>query len=267
VVNSIVRHVQAAGGRFLEMTKYFNDGELWLPVSEAVAREKVSHALRDKLPLDSKGSVFCRLKAGISNLSLEYGTKDDYTYDLITSLVLSTDLPRMEHASDKLVEGILFQELKKLLNSHAAMLRKYNRNPEHAMHKKSVSTSNSSKCAWIQDPCDMIPIDDIMAITDYSEGSNHDLSANNLYQSTSIASVVYSIVPCKSLIIGNDEELCKIQNYFFDYPISCDEQELKDETIYRFSDLETPRWDLPENFSEKDCEDLIASLDHHSSIY
>jgi hypothetical protein len=247
VVYSIVRQVQAAGGRFLVRRKYCNHGELWTPVTPSVAREKVSHALRDKYPPDSQGSVYCRLKTYITNLSLLFGLKDDDVYDLITSFILCTDLPRMEHASDNYIKEILFHKIAQLLKSHAVMLHKLILNLEDSNNNKLATSTNSKTYVKIQEPCDNSSVD-FMIIKEPLKSCYYDSSVD--YQSQSISKVPATCsTSLFSFFIESDDEL----------QIAFDEKN-EDHVYHEFPYVKFSIEDLPESFSEKDCEDLIATL-------
>jgi hypothetical protein len=247
VVYSIVNQVHAAGGRFLVRNKYFNNGELWTSVSPTIAREKVSHALRDKYPLDTQGSVFCRLKAEITNLTLRLGVKDDCLYDLITSFILSTALPRMEHASDNYIEDILFQRIAQQFKYHVMMLHKQIVSPKHTAHHKSMTISKPRACDKIHNTC-VSSLVEYTIKSEYLKICNHDLSADNQSRWISIAPEIDLKYPF-SWFVERDNE----------FQISFSEQ-MDSNMDHKFSDFEFSNGDLPESFSEKDCEDLISTL-------
>jgi hypothetical protein len=251
VVNSIVNQVQLAGGRFLERTKHLQYGEIWSPVNPALARQKVAHALRDKYPLDSEGKVFRRLKTDIASLSWQFGIWEDHLYHMINCYVLNTDLPRMEHASDNYIEGILFQEIAHLLNTQAelAMHNKKVMNKDHFMSIESIPKDKLRKCPAVNSHKDGI-CSRCMIVSDVTTSINNDLA-------TAIDNHLMNNVPAKCTAISCIH-LDDIEKYNLSFIDEFDHKLDKSLEVGMLMD------DLPEGFSEKDCEELVSSLDHLS---
>jgi hypothetical protein len=262
VVNNIVRQVHAAGGRFLEKSTTFCYQRLWLPVSPTIARDKVSHALRDKFPPDSQGGVYCKIKSHIANVSLQCGIKIDFLYELITSHVLSIDLPRMEHASDNYVESILFQKATELLNSHVTIINKSKiTDPDHSRCINPGSSYTSSISTNIKKNGN-IALTDCMITMKELEFGNLESYANDQNEPIIMMPAICSTVP-SNIFMGKDEDYQELESYL-DH-IFCN-NDIHGQIVDRFFDIQTARWDLPESFSDKDCEDLIATLDNHALI-
>jgi hypothetical protein len=153
----------------------------------------------------------------------------------------------MEHASDNYVEEILFQKIAQLLKSNALMLHQLILHPEHSVHSKLVKFSKHGTYTMNLNPRDASLID-CMIIREHSNGFNHDLSLDHQFQSISIVPVMHSTPP-SSVFIEIDDG----------HQIACNEQ-IDSLLYYEFTDFEFVRGDLPESFSEKECEDLVASL-------
>jgi hypothetical protein len=122
VVQSIYNAVREAGGRFL--TKQRKDDTFFVEVSEVVAREKISHALRDKLPADHLNAVKAKLLRETS-CSRRYG---DEIFVAANARILRVDLPdRLQSMAvpqnrqcDDRVDQILADELDTFCNQQAA---------------------------------------------------------------------------------------------------------------------------------------------------
>jgi hypothetical protein len=231
VVNSIVNQVQLVGGRFLELTKHLNNEIFWSLVIPNVAREKVAHALRDKYPLDSERIGFRTLKNNIANFSRRNDLKEDDLYDLVNSYILTTDLPSMKNASDSYIEEILFKELARLLNTQAEMemLKKFVVNDNPFTQIESIVKSIPRKYPKFDSPLDFMRF--------------HCMHETE--------------------IINNDSVIESITQLINIEPARCTAIDV--DFLRSFDDVQYCGFvinDLPENFSERDCEELISTLDY-----
>ena len=86
--------MREAGCRFLE--KLEREEDVWLQVSEKVAREKVSHALRDKSPVSTLTDAKSRLKRRLADPN---NKTDDYHFIAANKRLLRVDLPEIDHAT------------------------------------------------------------------------------------------------------------------------------------------------------------------------
>lgn len=87
VVESIYNQIRESGGRFL--IKKRKDDTFFVEVTESVAREKISHALRDKLPADELNELKAKLQREVA-CSQRYG---DEIYKAANARLLRIDLP------------------------------------------------------------------------------------------------------------------------------------------------------------------------------
>lgn len=113
VVHSIYNQIIESGGRFL-VRRCYNDDHYVL-LSDKAAREKISHALRDKLPLSFLGNVKNKLQRRQRG-ALSESRFIEEAYIAANALLLRVHLPQARHASDDYVEIILTGELEKMCN-------------------------------------------------------------------------------------------------------------------------------------------------------
>lgn len=116
VVHSLYHQIIDNGGRFLVEQTTRNNGPYYTPASDKTAREKISHALRDKFPLSSLGDVKIKLheqrRGGL--LSTRFV---DETFMAANTLILQVKLPQNRHTSDIHVEGLLTAELYRMCSN------------------------------------------------------------------------------------------------------------------------------------------------------
>ena len=109
VVDSIVDQIREAGGRFVEKVE-----DHFFQVSEKVAREKVSHALREKCPLTTLTDLESSLRRRLSDPNRK---TDEYHFIAANERLLRVDLPDSEHATEKAVRNILTTEIQSMFVS------------------------------------------------------------------------------------------------------------------------------------------------------
>jgi hypothetical protein len=111
VVQSLVRQIRQAGGRFLE--NHDPHQEMWIQVSDKVMRGKVSHALRDKhfhANLEFAKTIMCSIHLRTGDRQRIDG--DDNFVAVVNERLLRVELPdERKCASGSNVECILTHEI------------------------------------------------------------------------------------------------------------------------------------------------------------
>jgi hypothetical protein len=215
VVNSILQQIEIAEGRFLEKTS--SNMDHLILVSAPVSRLKVSHALRDKLPLNTIQ------RAKVKLLELFKHGSDDGIYNIINALIFRTCLDQCDQGRGNQVEKFLSKAVCDFLERCIDRGKGWN--------EKSVH-SNSTPIAYIQKGKD-------------SEPENLCFLVNRIMVLASIASEAKI-----------SDLNCQIQHTLVENTLKGSIHDDDSVTEYFLVD------DLPQNFTEDDCEKLVASLDH-----
>jgi hypothetical protein len=259
VVNSIVTQIQKAGGRFLERSRHCE--HLWYPVFPSVARQKVSHALRDKCATNPLSNAISELKARILDQSLLFLQREDDIFDEISSIILNATLPQMEHASDQLVTTILAFEVEKFLE---------------------MSIAPTWLCSSVNLDVEKGRVETDGTLLKVPSNENNGKEVQNQVVSFDIARIVSTSDNCEiqGKMTSDDQSSknqiqCKKGDGFLNFNKRGRSKHL-DDSFYPLIDssskdssctTSTEMWDLPENFTANDCEELVASLDHLSSMF
>ena len=244
VVDSIVDQIREAGGRFVE--KVARDQDVWLQVSEKVAREKVSHALRDKCPLSTLADAKSSLKRRLADPNRK---TDDYHFIAANERLLRVDLPESDHATDEAVEYILTTEIESIgvaastVSDDSLMVAE--------QPKVSISSPPSAR------PREVIPD----PVVSRDSGGKRD-------------GLVYAI--CADNIFGRRfSSLDRKTNDMFWSLNTSFEPDLVPRNVFLgvdcfFDDIDDEDWndvgDLPQDFNADDCENLGAMLDFAISL-
>jgi hypothetical protein len=298
--------VQQLEGRFLERCD--ENGDFWFPVSLEIARRKVSHALRDKFPLEALDKSFCSLKAKIKLCSVKCNMEEDCLYDAINLRVLQACIPSMEHASDTYVKTLLTIEVDKCICS---LQKRYNESTlestfqklsnestlEATFQKRSneptleatfqkLSNKSTSVAEQVRAQCKLPSFDHLQSsacengtflnlscqfyhdITDIDWKARNPLCENLGFNTSAISSSSLDLWPFTfSHTIAFDRDVfhsitqqqeLDINNIAID-DLLVDSQGKIHPTLKRLGDL-------PQGFTAKDCESLLDSLDHTSTM-
>jgi hypothetical protein len=222
VVDSILQQIEMVDGRFLE--KASSNENHWVIVPAKVARLKVSHALRDKLPLNTIQKAKIKLVELFKHHSRRTDVSDDGIYNIINAMVFRTCLDNCDQACGNHVEMELSKVICNFLERFINLGKESN--------EKSVVGSNGIEISCIHQVQD-------------SEPENLCTLVNRIMMLASIAS------EAKISDIKYQVRYTLVEDNFkgiFHDDVS--------ETEYFLVD------DLPQNFTEDDCEQLMASLDH-----
>ena len=246
IVESIVDQIRAAGGRFLE--KIDRDQDFWIQISERCAREKVSHALRDKYPLSTLTDAKSRLKRRLADPNRK---TSDYHFIVANERLLRADLPDNVYATDEAVECILTTEIESI----------------------GVSVSTVSDSLFVEEQ-PQVPISSLpRALT--REVNPHPVVSQ--YSNGKRDGLVYA--SCSDEIFGRRYSSldCKTNDMFWNLNTSFDSA-LVPHNVVLGEDIDDEDnehgdfvdWnddgDLPHDFTADDCENLVAMLDFASSL-
>jgi hypothetical protein len=285
VVNSIVTHVHHLGGRFLEK----NDGtkESWFPVSSEVARRKVSHALRDKFPFNPIQKSFNSLKARINDCAYKCGVAEERLFDEINLRILQAFLPNMDHASDAYVENLLAAEVDEVLTTHLKVMEFTLPDEPILMTAQNIPEVEPSLITYHQTSCNGDErFLDLQFISDYFVRDSKREYESKIIDRYCKAEEFPTT--CKHRISSNErgmyfnflrlEELDFIDNSLNEmsvdsqmeiHPLDMVDDEFDSLSVDSLGDIH-PAFDmvgdLPQGFTAHDCEILLDSLDHLSSM-
>jgi hypothetical protein len=167
--------MREAGCRFLE--KLEREEDVWLQVSEKVAREKVSHALRDKSPVSTLTDAKSRLKRRLADPN---NKTDDYHFIAANERLLRVALPDSEHKTDEAVEKILTAEIESIgvisastvSNSFLGEEQRHASWLDHKINGMFSSLNTSYEPARI--PCNLVLGDDLFYDDIDDEDTEHE---------------------------------------------------------------------------------------------
>ena len=243
VVESIVDQIRAAGGRFVEKLK--QDHDFWIQVSDKVAKEKVSHALRDKYPLSTLADAKSRLKRRLADPNRE---TNDYHFIAANERLLRIDLPDTEYATDEAVEYILTAEIESIGVTGSDSL--------FVEERPQVSISSPPRALTRE-------VNPHPVVSQYSDGKRDGL----VYASCSgeIFGRRYSSLDHKT------NDMSWNLNTSFESALALRNVVLGEDRLYvEIDDEDFADWnndgDLPHDFTADDCENLVAMLDFASSL-
>jgi hypothetical protein len=267
VVNSIVKQVQQLEGRFLERCD--EHGACWLPVSSDIARRKVSHALRDKFPMEPLQKSFGELKARIKLCFVKCNVEEDRLYDKLNMRVLQALLPNMDHASDAYIENLLTYEVEQFISSLLRFADESSAQAKQVMSQMELHSIAYSECLSHDDDnfqttefqfevfmgeidckarnnsCNDLGFNEAAANVEKSEErevtnkytSCHDLNVHHSFSKDKKPDIAATLLD--DLLVDAEGKVHPIVNSF---------------------------GDLPQGFTANDCEKLLASLDHLSNL-
>ena len=261
LVKTIVNQIRAAGGRFLE--KLERDKDLWLEVSEKVAREKVSHALRDKHPLSTLTDTMSKLTRRLADPNHK---TDDKHFIAANERLLRAHLPDNEHAKDDAVEHILTAEIESIrpneaildpvlslfVEEHPHVLisspNSVPRRPKQVSARQDINQDSHGR--WDGLVC--------ASRSDESFGrcfSSLDQKTNDVFWNLS-TTFEPSLVP--SNVVLGDDRVYDVLHF--------DDDDDDDDSAHEVVADWNNDGDLPHDFTADDCENLVAMLDVASSL-
>ena len=224
MVDSILQQIERAGGRFLEKVSTSEDH--LVVVSAKVSRLKVTHALRDKLPLNPVERAKIKLNELFKHHSITNEDRNESIYNLINAMIFHTSLHHYDHACsnhvEKVLSKIIIEFLEKIIDGR-----------KESNKKAFVGYSTiSSRIHEVEN----------------SERKNQYSLVDRVMMLASLASETKMKIPfdVEPQIESTSVE-GSIKRLFND-------ERLEMEPIF----VE----DLPQGFTEDDCEQLVASLDN-----
>lgn len=261
VVASVLCQIRDSGGKFLIL----NVDDKVVLATEKMAKEKISHALRDKTPFPGMKVAREQLRRRLGNHASRC---EHYHYLVANERILQVDLPSDQHAADDKVERILTEEIE-LLSSNSP----HNDDVAVTIASTAQLQSVSSSTEDLRQPTPPILQDE--------------------ESSWKIANVVNARSSRVSSSCGKQESLESQQSWgehftrremvneasmntrkksetpFGTFLLMSDDeagQNLLEEEEDVISDWWNLSEDLPPNFTEDDCENLVAMLDYASSL-
>lgn len=255
VVASVLRQIRNAGGRFLVL----NADEKVVLASEKVAKEKISHALRDKTPFEGMKVARERLRI---RLGEDASPCEHYHYLVANERLLRVDLPSDQHAADDKFERILAEEIE-LLSYHrdapvagGATSIAFNKQPQFSA-SSSVEDPRQIKPPNVQEG---LP----RKIGDVINGRSN-VFGHSRPQSRSVWGELFTR---EMIDEANTSSSWRTETEFEPSLVMSDgqsENDLLEEEEDVIADWNLSE-DLPHNFTEDDCENLVAMLDYASSL-
>jgi hypothetical protein len=223
VVDSILQEIESAGGRFLEKVAT-QVGDHLIVVSAKTSRLKVSHALRDKIPLNTIQKAKIRLRELFKHHTMKNENSEESVYNAINDMIFHTSLDHYGNTCgnhlEKVIGKVIIDFLERII--------------DRSKDKESASV-----------PC-MTKINCMHKVENPEREDPFSL-VNRIMKLASVASEtrmktpfnVENKIQCRSFE-GS------IERFFYDHV---------SETESFFVE------DLPQTFTADDCEQLVASLD------
>jgi hypothetical protein len=223
VVDSILQQIESAGGRFLEKASTHEEDHL-IVVCAKVSRLKVSHALRDKIPLNAIQKAKIRLRELFKHHTMKNEDSEENVYNAINAMIFHTSLDHHDNTCGNHVEKVLGKLIIDFLQTIIGR-RKDNENA-------SVHCMTKFNCMQEIENC---------------VRENRFSLVNRIMILASLASETRMKIPF-------DIE-CKMQCRSFEGSNKKFFHDQVSETDSIFVE------DLPQTFTADDCEQLVASLD------
>lgn len=239
VVHSLYNQILDNGGRFL-VKRGKGDQEFYVTVSDKVAREKISHALRDKFPLSSLRNIKAKLQQQRRGDSASQRLVDDPFIDA-NDMLLQVELPEARHASDDHVEIILTAELETMCNA-----KKQQQQQEDQEQDEAGDISPSPVTCTIAPDIQPVPL--------------VPLSSPRCHDATAAAAAQVSPLPFY-YFYHNDSSHQNTGD-----STSVNSSIFGDDEASLYSSFDVANGFLPQTFSPKDCQDLVRVLDFATTL-
>lgn len=264
VVASVLCQIRDSGGKFLIL----NVDDKVVLATEKMAKEKISHALRDKTPFPGMKVAREQLRRRLGNHASQC---EHYHYLVANKRILQVDLPSDQHAADDKVEHILTEEIE-LLSSNSP----HNDDCVGATITIASTTqpqSVASSTVNRRQPTPPILQDEELPwkIADVVDARPSRVSSNCGNQESQESQQSWGEHFTRREMV-NEESMNtrkKSETPFGNFLLLSDDEagqnlpEEEEDVIAEWWNLSE---DLPQNFTEDDCENLVAMLDYASSL-
>lgn len=254
VVQSLYNQIREAGGRFL--VKRRQDDYL-IQVPDKVAREKISHALRDKFPRSTLRDVKAKLRRGLSPNRFK-----ENPFVTANARLLRVSLPEAQHASDDHVEHILTTELEAMCNQEEAA--------SSTIQMSMMMMSSSAIAAPLRIRPDPVAPNTYESTVNYGSVLNKSPYDTFWKTASTIRNVVGAFDTSTTLVSMRLPEPDLVPSSSLEIRRKCihvDNDDYDDESsdFEGIGDFDVGE-DLPQNFTAKDCQDLVDMLDFATGL-